>query len=194
MSAFLSAVRGGIDIRVERATTVIEQATAGPIVLRATLVVAALAGFAVTWPLHDLLTTVLVLPIVLALGVGLAPRSFVPTATIIAMVLGYLVNIGSGASPDAWRPIAAAGLIYIVHIGAAFASVLPFNTVATPGLYLPFMLRTMTVVAITVIVGFAILAVPGLVGDHRLVSAAVVGMLAMVGVAGYVAYLGSRRR
>ncbi len=194
MSAFLSAVRGGIDIRVERATTVIEQATAGPIGLRATLVVAALAGFAVTWPLHDLLTTILVLPIVLALGVGLAPRSFVPTATIIAMVLGYLVNIGSGASPDAWRPIAAAGLIYIVHTGAAFASVLPFNTVATPGLYPPFVLRTVAVVAITVIVGFAILAVPGLVGDHRLVSAAVVGMLAMVGVAGYVAYLGSRRR
>jgi hypothetical protein len=194
MNAFVSAVRGGIDLRVERATTVIEQATAGPIVLRATLVVAALAGFAVTWPLHDLLTTVLVLPIVLALGVGLAPRSFVPTATIIAMVLGYLVNIGSGASPDAWRPITAAGLIYVVHTGAAFAAVLPFNTVATPGLYPPFVLRTVAVVAITVIVGFAILAVPGLVGNHRLVSAAVVGMLAMVGVAGYVAYLGSRRR
>ena len=138
MNAFLGALRGGIDIRVERAATVIEQATAGPVVLRATLVAAALAGFAVTWPIRDLLTTVLVLPIVLALGVGMAPRSFAPTATIIAMVLGYLVNIGGGASPDAWRPITAAGLIYVVHTGAAFAAVLPFNTVATPGLYLPF--------------------------------------------------------
>ena len=194
MNAFLGAVRGGIDLRLERAATVIEQATAGPVVLRATLVVAALAGFAVTWPMHDLLTTVLVLPIVLALGVGMAPRSFAPTATIIAMVLGYLVNIGSGASPDAWRPIAAAGLIYVVHTGAAFAPVLPFNTVATPGLYLPFVLRTGVVIAVTVVIGFAILAVPSLVGDHRLVSAAVAGMVAMVGVAGYVAYLGSRRR
>jgi hypothetical protein len=194
MNAFFGALRGGIDMRVERAATVIEQATAGPIVLRSALVMAALAGFAVTWPIHDLRTTVLVLPVVLALGVGLAPRSFVPTATIIAMVLGYLVNIADGAAPDAWRPIAAAGLIYVVHTGAAFASVLPFNTVATPGLYLPFVLRTATVIAITVIVGLAILAVPGVVGDHRLVSAAVVGMVAMVGVAGYVAYLGSRRR
>jgi hypothetical protein len=194
MNAFLGALRGGIDIRVERATTVIEQATAGPVVLRATLVVAALAGFAVTWPIRDLLTTVLVLPIVLALGVGMAPRSFAPTATIIAMVLGYLVNIAGGGSPDAWRPITAAGLIYVVHTGAAFAAVLPFNTVATPGLYLPLVLRTAAVIAITVIIGFAILAVPRLVGDHRLVSAAVVGMAAMVGVAGYVAYLGSRRR
>lgn len=194
MSAFVSALRGGIDIRVERAATVIEQATAGPVVLRATLVVAALAGFGVTWPIRDLLTTVLVLPIVLALGVGMAPRSFTPTATIIAMVLGYLVNIASGGSPDAWRPITAAGLIYIVHTGAAFAAVLPFNTVATPRLYLSFVLRTAAVIAITVVIGFAILAVPGLVGDHRLVSAAVVGMVAMVGVAGYVAYLGSRRR
>jgi hypothetical protein len=194
MNGFLGALRGGIDIRVERATTVIEQATAGPIVLRATLVVAALAGFAVTWPTRDLFTTVLVLPIVMALGVGMAPRSFAPTATIIAMVLGYLVNIAGGGSPDAWRPITAAGLIYIAHTGAAFAAVLPFNTVATPGLYLPFVLRMAAVIAITVVLGFAILAVPRLVGDHRLVSAAVVGMVAMVGVAGYVAYLGSRRR
>lgn len=194
MNAFVGALRGGIDIRVERASTAIEQATAGPIVLRATLVVSALAGFGVTWPIRDLFTTVLVLPIVLALGVGMAPRSFTPTATIIAMVLGYLVNIAGGASPDAWRPITAAGLIYIVHTGAAFAAVLPFNTVATPGLYLPFVLRTAAVIAINVVIGFAILAVPGVVGDHRLVSAAVAGMVAMVGVAGYVAYLGSRRR
>lgn len=194
MNAFVGAVRGGIDIRVERAATVIEQATAGPVVLRATLVVAALAGFGVTWPIRDLFTTAVVLPIVLALGVGMAPRSFAPTATIIAMVLGYLVNIAGGGSPDAWRPITAAGLIYIVHTGAAFAAVLPFNTVATPGLYLPFVLRTAAVIAITVVIGSVILAVPGLVGDHRLVSAAVVGMVAMVGVAGYVAYLGSRRR
>jgi hypothetical protein len=194
MNAFLSAVRGGIDIRAERAATVLQQATAGPVVLRATLVVAALVGFAVTWPVHDLLTTALVLPIVLALGVGMAPRSFFPTATIIAIVLGYLFNLANGASPDAWRPITAAGLIYIVHTGAAFAAVLPFNTVATPGLYLPLVLRTAFVIAITVVIGFVILAVPRLVGDHRLVSAAVVGMLAMVGVAGYVAYLGSRRR
>jgi hypothetical protein len=194
MSAFLGALRGGIDIRIERVATVIEQATAGPVVLRATLVVAALAGFAVTWPVRDLFTTVLILPVALALGVGMAPRSFAPTATIIVMVLGYLVNIAGGGAPDAWRPITAAGLIYIVHTGAAFAAVLPFNTVATAGLYLPFVLRTAAVIAITVVIGFAILAVPRLVGDHRLVSAAVVGMVAMVGVAGYVAYLGSRRR
>jgi hypothetical protein len=186
--------RRGIDLRIERAAAVIDQATFGPVAMRCSVVVAALAGFAVTWPVNALLAPAVVVPILLAFGAGLAPRSFLPTATIVAMVAGYLVNLDTDASLSAWRPIIAAALIYVVHTGAAFAGVLPFNTVATPGLYLPYVMRTATVIGITAIVGVGILAVPGVVGDHRLVGAAVAGMVAMVGVAGYVAYLGSRRR
>lgn len=194
MNDFVGILRQGIDLRVERLAALFQQATGGPVMLRVSIVLAALAGFAVTWPTRDLLALEVLIPVVLAIGVGLAPRSFLPTATILAMVIGYLVNIGTGASLSAWRPITAAAMIYVVHTGAAFASVLPFNAVATRGLFLPFVLRTLAVIAITVAVGFGILAVPGLVGEHRLVSAAVIGMAAMVGVAGYVAYLGTRRR
>ncbi|HEU0240485.1 MAG TPA: hypothetical protein VFR11_14565 [Micromonosporaceae bacterium] len=184
----------GVGIRIDRVTAVVEQATLGPVLVRFGSVLAALGGFAVTWPTRDLTTTSLVVPILFALGVGIAPRSLMPTATIVAIVLGYMFNLDTGAPLTVWRPIAAASMIYIVHTSAAFAAVLPFNAVATRGLFLPYVLRIAAVIAITAILAVGILAVPGIVGQHRLVSAAVAGMVAMVGVAGYVAYLGSQRR
>jgi hypothetical protein len=194
MSDFLLVIRRGIDIRLDRAAAIMEQATLGPVALRAAIVVAALAGFGVSWPARDLATTAVIVPVVLALGAALAPRSLMPTTAISAIVLGYLYNVHTGAPLVAWRVIAVAAMIYVVHTGASFAAVLPFNAVATPGLFRGYVLRTAAVIGITVVVGLGILAVPTVLGEHRLVSAAVAGMLAMVGVAGYVAYLGSRRR
>jgi len=187
-------VRRGIEIRIERAAAIVQQATPGPVALRAAIAVAALVGFGVSWPVRDLTTNAVIVAAVLAVFAGLAPRSLMPTAAITAIVAGYLYNVHTGAPLVVWRIIAIAAMIYVVHTGAAFAAVLPFNAVATRGLFLAYVLRTATVIGITVVVGVGILAVPTVLGHHRLVSAAVAGMLAMVGVAGYVAYLGSRRR
>jgi hypothetical protein len=185
--------RHGLRMRVERAAAIAEQATVGPVLLRTVVVVASLAAYAVTWPIHDFALGTAIVAIVLSLGTGLAPRSFITTLSIIAMVLGYLVNVYDHGGLTVWRPLVAAALIYIVHAGAAFAAALPFNAVATRGLFGPFVLRVAAVIAVTVVLGLGVLAVPNLVGSHRLVSAAVAGMIAMVGVAAYVAYLGSRR-
>ncbi len=194
MNDFTNQLRRGIDLRLERASAMVEQAAAGPTLVRVTIVLAALGGFAVTWPARDLVTAMALLPLVLALLAGAFPRTGLPTVGIVVMIAGYLYNIGTGEPITTWRVIAAAALIYVVHTGAAFAAVLPFNAVATPGLFLPFVLRTVLVIGITAVIAFGVLAVPGVVGDHRLVSAAVAGMVAMVGVAGYVAYLGWRRQ
>jgi hypothetical protein len=194
MNVVVDAFRAGIGVRVDRANAVVHQATLGPVLVRATAIAAALAGFGVTWPLRDIATTAVLVPVLFGICVGLAPRSFMPTAAIVAMLCGYLYNIATGAPLTAWRAIIAAGLIYIVHTCAAFAAVLPFNAVATRGLFGPFVLRIAVVIGITAVLGLGILAVPNAIGTHRLVSAAVGGMVAMVGVAAYVAYLGSRRR
>ena len=193
-SVFVGALRQGVGARVDRANAVVHQAKPGPVMVRIAAVAATLAGFAVTWPARDLATTAIVVPVLLGIGVGLAPRSLMPTTAIVAMVLGYLYNISSGAPLTAWRAIVAAALIYVVHTCAAFAAVLPFNAVATRGLFGPFVLRIAAVIGVTAVLGLGILSVPGALGTHRLVSAAVGGMVAMVGVAAYVAYLGSRRR
>jgi len=194
MNPVVDAFRAGIGVRVDRANAVVHQATPGPVLVRAAAIAAGLAGFAVTWPLRDLGTNAVIIPILFSIGVGLAPRSFMPTATIVAMISGYLYNISTGAPLTAWRAIIAAGLIYVVHTCAAFAAVLPFNAVATRGLFGPFVLRIAVAIGITAVLGLGILAVPNAIGTHRLVSAAVGGMVAMVGVAAYVAYVGSRRR
>src|SRR5262249_13052747 len=147
MSDLMGQLRHGIDLRLDRASAMADQATFGPVVLRASVVAAAVGGFAVAWPSRELISTLAILPIALALCAGLFPRTGLPTVAIVAIVGGYLVNIGSGAAPlTTWRPIAAAGLIYIVHTGAAFAAVLPFNAVVTPGLFRAYVLRTAFVI------------------------------------------------
>jgi hypothetical protein len=193
MSDLMGQLRHGIDLRVERASAMLDQATFGPVALRVSIVAAALAGFAVCWPLHPLFTALVIVPVGLALCAGLFPRTGLPTVAIVAIVGGYLGNIATGGSLTTWRTIVAAGLIYIVHTGAAFAAVLPFNAVVTAGLFRPYVLRIATVIVITAVLALGVLAAPDVIGDHRLVIAAVAGMAAMVGVAGYVAYLGQRR-
>src|SRR6266545_3185956 len=123
MSTFVREVvlvRRGFADRVELARRMVARATAGPLLVRGTVAVSALAALLLAYPVE----TVRGAPVGLLLVV----------AVVIAAVLGWLVATTVYAERvTVWRLAALACALYLLHTTAALASVLPYDTVGAPG-------------------------------------------------------------
>jgi hypothetical protein len=164
--------------------------------VRAAIVVATSGAFALALPADVLRSPGAILFVFVALLPAAAPRGPIPTGTIALIGICWLVSTGfDGAQISVWRLAAVAILIYVIHAGSAFAAVLPYDAVVSPGLFRPWAIRAGFVAVVTVGVALFVLAIPSLIGtNHHLVIATLAGFVLMITIAIYLSYLGNRRQ
>ncbi len=185
----MSQLWAGVEGRIDQATRMYKRAALGPALVRLVILVAASAALFLAFPVEPALQCAIIVPI-------LFPRTFLTTAFILLTVLLWLVS--TGVAPDRislWRVCALAIALYVVHIGAALASVLPFDAVLTPGLFRPWLLRILLVSVLTVAVGLFIFTLQQVVsGGTGSVGATLGGFVLLVTTAILLTYLGNRRQ
>jgi hypothetical protein len=168
--------------RVRRLRVMAGRAMPGPLLVRLTVWMSALASLALAYPLGVLLDLrgVMALIVVAALP-ALAPHTRVVSSVLLVAAAGWLAGTTYYAEPiTPWRLIAVAGALYLTHTGAALAAVLPYDTVVSPRVLTGWLLRAGAVIAATA--AFALLALAGAarLGDATSVVAAVLGVVAVV--------------
>jgi len=158
--------------------------------------VAACVAFALALPPSVLGSPAVLAFVFLAILPGAMPRGPVPTGIIAVLSISWLVNTGfQGTQINVWRLAGLAIMIYVIHAGCAFAAVLPYDAVVSPGLFRPWALRAGFVAAVTVAVALFVLAIPSAIGTgHHLVEATLAGFVLMITMAIYLSYLGKRRQ
>jgi len=156
--------------------------------LRFLIFVAAGAGLVIADRFEPLL-------LVIALLVAIFPRSLMVTVDIvITTALWLLTTIIDPARADLWRICAVAVLLYLVHVTAAMAAVLPYDVVLRRGALVPWALRTGLVSLLTIAFGTAVYGLPGLIGEGRdLQYASVAAIVLMVTTGILLTFLAKRR-
>ena len=166
----------------------------GPLLVRGGLLLAGVVAQAMAWPLEVTFNpTGLLLVLVATLPVFAAGTRLV-TAFLVTAVLGWLVATTAYGEPVAyWRLVILAAAMYGVHTLAALSAVLPVDAVVSAGVLAQWLLRAGVVVALTVVVALFTLVVPAYLGGQRYLLASLLGLVAMIGLAGYLAVLVRRR-
>jgi hypothetical protein len=188
-----ASMRAGIASQVTRVHKMISRATFAPMALRGVVAVTVLIGFALAFSPRVFGSSVAIGLVLVALLPTFFPRGSAATIAITVIVAGYMLATSfGGMSITTWRVVALAGAIYVTHSAAAFAAVLPYDSVVSPGLFVPWIIRTAAVIVLTGLVGVLVAALPSLVGTHRMVLASVGGFFAMLALALYLFYLWRR--
>jgi hypothetical protein len=180
-------VRDGVGSQVDRVTTMFKRATFEPAMIRGAIMVAALVGYGIAY--GPLAYAGVGAPAILALTLlnALFPRSALTTLNIIGMIAGYLFSTAALGTPITWWRLAAlAAAIYVVHACAAFAAVLPYDAVVSPGLFRPWLVRMVIVLLSSIVVAVAVLVLPSLLGTRQYWVASVAGFAALLVIAGYL--------
>jgi hypothetical protein len=163
-----------------------------PVAVRLCVAVAGVAGMAAGSGADTLRSSAVVGLALLALMPALLPRGIWPSLAIGVIICWYLVETSTAGHIDAWRPIAVAACVYVVHTGSALAAVLPYDAVVGPGVLGPWALRAGGVILLTAAFGVFVLALPRLLGSHHLFGATLGGIAVLAVTAIYVVYLGAR--
>lgn len=160
----------------------------GPLIVRAGLFSAGLVAEAMAWPFEvTFKPTGLLLALAAALPAA-APDSRRVTVFLLTAVFGWLLATTTYGEPVAyWRLVFLAAGLYSVHTLAALAAVLPIDARVSAGALVHWLLRAAVVVALTVVVALFTLVVPESLGGHRYLLASLIGLLGMIGLAGYLA-------
>jgi hypothetical protein len=185
----MSQIWTGFETRVTAAQRAIRRASAAPTLVR--LVILLAAGGSMLLAARPLAALQL-----LALLPALFPRTLITTAFILFTFVLWLS--GSGIDPSRitlWRVCALAMTLYIVHIGAALAAVLPYDAVLTPGVFRPWIVRVGIVALLTTAVGAFVFLVRRVVdAGAGTVGATVGGFVVLITTVILLAYLGNRRQ
>jgi hypothetical protein len=192
----VTEVRAGAKSRIERVSTMFGRATVAPMLVRGTILLAAVVAMALAFPPSRLASPVAIVLILASLLPALLPRGPAPSIAITLAVVGWLINTALGeASIPVWHVSALAIALYVVHAGAALAAVLPYDAVVAPGTFRPLVIRAGIVSGLTIVVALFVTAIPTFIGkDHRLVLATLGGFVLMITMAIYLSYLGNRRQ
>jgi hypothetical protein len=189
----LSDRRGNLASHLDRLIRMAGRTTFGPAMARACVALGALVGLAAGLvpggtrsPAVLGLAAFAVLPAVL-------PRGMWPTVSIGVVITWYVLESAVAGGTSVWRPAVIAACVYVIHTSAALAAVLPYDAVVSPGVLLAWALRAGVVILLTA--GFAVfvLALPDIVGNHKVFDATLLGLLALGLLSWYVAILGGHR-
>jgi hypothetical protein len=166
----------------------------GPMLVRGALFLAGLVAQVVAWPIDVTFNSTGLLLVLAAAVPMVAPRTRLVTVFLVVAVLGWLVATSAYGEPVAyWRLVILAAGLYGVHTLAALAAVLPMDAVV-PGVVLAqWLLRAGVVVGLTIVVALFTVVVPAYLGGHRYLLASLLGLIAMIGLAGYLAALVRQR-
>lgn len=165
-----------------------------PLLVRGALFLAGLVAQAVAWPVEVTFASSGLLLVLAAAIQMVAPRTRLVSGFLLSVVLGWLVATTAYGEPVAyWRLVILAAALYGVHTLAALAAVLPIDAIVSVDVLAQWLLRAAVVVGLTVIVALFTLVVPAYLGGHRYLVASLFGLLAMIGLAGYLAALVRQR-
>jgi uncharacterized protein (DUF58 family) len=194
--AALTEMSEGIRSQVDRVRTVTRQASTGPLVIRGLVFLAGLVALAFALPPSVVFGPGAALMAAVAALPALTPRGPMPTLVMLAAVGAWMANTGVlGTQISLWRVVIVGFALYVLHVGAALAAVLPYDSVISPGVFAPLAARLGVVAVCTVGVGLFVLTIPSLLGSgHRLVGATLAGFVLMLTLAIYLSYLGNRRQ
>ena len=166
----------------------------GPAMVRLGLFLAGLLAQLVAWPSEIVFGWPVLILLVVAGAPAVAPRTRLVTAAILTAVIGWLAATTAYAESVAyWRLVLLAASLYGVHVLAALAAVLPYDAAVLPVVFAGWLARAGLVVLLTVVVALFTLLVPAYLGSHRYLVASLVGLVVMIGLAGYLATLVRRR-
>jgi hypothetical protein len=185
----MSTLIAGVEARFSRAKRVIQRMALAPTLVRLVILVAGTAAMLLAFPPVAPLLLAILLPV-------LFPRGFAATFFIVLTVFMWLVN--TTVNTDAitwWRVAALAYALYLVHVTSALAAVLPYDSVLTPGVFRPWILRAAAVGVLTAVVSIFVFGLSSVFkGGHEYVAATVGGLVVLITTAIFLAYLGNRRQ
>ena len=185
----MSMLIAGVEARFSRIKRVFRRMALAPTLVRLVILVAGVAAMLLAFPLTPPLLLAVLLPV-------LFPRGFAATFFIALTVLMWLIN--TTVNTDAvtwWRVAALAYALYLVHVGSALAAVLPYDSVLTPGVFRPWILRAAAVGVLTALVSVFVFGLSSVFKDgHQYVAATLGGLVLLLTTAIFLAYLGNRRQ
>jgi hypothetical protein len=165
------------------------RATAGPTVVRLAATLAAGAAIAAAAPAGALQSTQAAALVPVAFGVGLFPRTRWVSIVALGCIFSWLIaTIGLDEAVTSGRLGTLAVALYLMHSAAAFAAVLPYDTIVAPAVLLRWALRTLLVLGASLCFGLAgLIALSGLESVPTLV-APILGSLVAAALAGMLAW------
>lgn len=186
--------RGQQPGKLEELVRQVQRMGPGPMLVRGGVFLAALVAQAVAWPVEVVFASSGLIFVLAAMIPMVAPRTRLVTAFLLSVVVGWLVaTTAYGESLAYWRLVIVAAGLYGVHTLAALAAVLPMDAIVSMEVLANWLLRAGMVVGLTVIVALFTLVVPAYLGGHRYLVASILGLAAMIGLAGYLAALVRQR-
>jgi hypothetical protein len=177
--------------RAGRARDVADRSAAGPLLVRLFVTVFAALSLALAFP-AELLHNVIAIGLAgfLALLPAVFPRTRLVGFTIFVCVFGWLLATTLYGEPvSVGRLIGLSTALYLMHSLAALAAVLPYDAVLSPGVLSGWLLRAAGVVAVSALVGVALMLLVSATTGPVFLVASLVGVLA----AGALAYVIVRR-
>jgi len=149
MTTELSLVRRGFRDRIDRAKRILARATAWPFAVRLAVFAAAMAAQGFAYPSSVLLGGSVLVVLALAVLPAAWPRTAAVTVFWLVTVTGWLLSTTLyGTTATLTRLVGVAVSLYVVHTGAAFAAVLPYDSVVEPVVVARWLLRAGAVAAV----------------------------------------------
>jgi hypothetical protein len=147
----LGLIRQSFRDRIDRAKRIAARATAWPLAVRLTVFGAAFLAQGFTYPTSLLLDPPVIAFLFLAVLPAAWPRTAAVTVFWLITVTGWILSTTVyGGTATLTRLVGLAVALYVVHTGAAFAAVLPYDAVVEPVVVARWMLRAATIIAVGV--------------------------------------------
>ncbi|MER7458306.1 hypothetical protein [Micromonospora sp. NPDC126480] len=179
--------------RVRVATRAAARVSLTPLLVRAAIFLSTLVGLLLAYPAEVLREQPLVVPLV-ALLPAVGPRRVWPTFAVLVTVGGWLLAIDGYGRPVAlWRLLAVASAVYLTHTLCALAAVLPYDAVVDPDLVVRWLLRAVTVLLATAVLGVLLVELAGAGEGRGFQVATLAGLAVAVAVTALLGWLLRRR-
>jgi hypothetical protein len=137
---------------------------------------------------------VLGLSVLIALGVGLFPRTRWTTVAAVLTVLAWLYStLADDGQLALWRVLVLTAALYVAHTGAALAAVLPHDAIVSPDVITRWLLRTGAVLAVSLVLGLGALVVAEQLRVVSTLIAPIAGVAAVAALAAVLAWQWRRR-
>jgi hypothetical protein len=147
----LGLIRRSFRDRIDRAKRITARATAWPLAVRLSVFAAAMLAQVFVYPTSLLLDPPVVLFLLLAVLPAAWPRTAAVSVFWLVTVTGWILSTTVyGGTATLTRLLGLAVTLYVVHTGAALATVLPYDAVVEPVVVARWMLRAAAIIAVGV--------------------------------------------
>jgi hypothetical protein len=179
----LRNLRQGLTSRATYAIAQTRRTTAGPALVRLVAGASALVALALAIPLEAVGSWLYLLAPV-ALAVALFPRTRLVTIVASLVVLGWLGStIAFGEAVTPWRLAGLAAALYLMHVAATLAAVLPYDCVVAPATLMRWLGHTAAVLGASLALGLGGLVAAAVIPGTRSILGPIVGSGVAVGLA-----------